>query len=154
MTITFEVARDGPVQNGAVVYRSHDFSFDVEPAPIRGFTSFLVNDLSLEVDEGGDLLSVWGLCPHPGWRRGPVHLPEAVRGAVKIRTDAPLSRGISVSLSGGNRWPIVYDESSGWLAIGTPKDAEVFIEFVSGAILGLNGKNELRSLWLKAVRGL
>jgi hypothetical protein len=152
--VKFESVPTGQIPNRAIVYRAHEFSFDVEPTPIRGFTSFLVNELSLEVDEKGDLLSIWGLCPHPGWQRDAVHPPEAPRGAVKISADSELSRGISLSLNKGNRWPAVYDDASGWLAVGYPNEARVFVEFVSGAILGLSDKGEFRSLWLKAAGGL
>lgn len=154
MTVKFEVAEDGRLQNGSVIYRDHDFSFDVEPAPIRGFSSFLVNDLSLEVDEEGNLLSVWGLCPHPRWQQGIVQPPKATTGAIRIRANSPLSRGISTSLTGESRWPIVYDSESGWLAIGDPQDAEVFVSFVDGAVLGINGGNDLKSLWLRVRKGL
>ena len=82
MNIEFDVVEDGQIQNGAVVYRNHEFSFDVEPAPIRGFTSFLVNDLSLEVDDEGVLLSVWGLCPS-GMGKGDCSAPQG---------DLPLSK--------------------------------------------------------------
>jgi hypothetical protein len=154
VTVRFEIVGNSHLQNGAVVYRDHEFSFDVEPEPIRGFTSILVNDLSLEIDEEVNLLSVWGLCPHPAWPRGAVLPSMAIRGAVKIRAGSPFSRGISVSLNQGDRWPIVYDKESGWVAVGALKNGEILVEFVSGAILGINGSGELRSLWLKAGMGL
>jgi hypothetical protein len=154
VNVEFETISGSEIKNGHIVYRAREFSFDFEPAPLRSFTSFLVNDLNLEVDTAGTLLSVWGLCPHPGWQRGEVRPPPSIRSEVKVRTDRTLSRGVSESLSGRNRWPVIYDHTSGWIVIGNPNDANVFIEFVTGAILGIDSTHQLRVLWLKACKGL
>jgi hypothetical protein len=53
--------------NSSLVYRPEEFSFDITPAPLSGFTSVLLDDLNLEVDETGKVVSVWGLCPHTRW---------------------------------------------------------------------------------------
>ena len=154
MSICFDVNVRKQPPDRSVIYRVSEFSFDVEPHPANGFTSFLVNDLSLEVDDQGNVLSVWGLSAYPGWQRGIVQPPEAPCGLVKIRTDLPLSSGISVAVAKENRWPALYDDASGWLVVGSHEKAEEFTEFLAGAILGLNSEKEFEALWLKAVPGL
>lgn len=154
MSIRFDVIENGHFPNGAVVYRDNEFSFDVEPVPTRGLTSFLLNDLSLEVDKDGNLISIWGLCPYPAWRRGEIQLPNPIRAAVKIRTDLPILGGISISLNHGDRWPILYDKESGWILIRKSRKGDVFVEFLAGAILGISTDGELNSLWLKAKENL
>jgi hypothetical protein len=46
--------------NRVLVYRPEEFSFDMEPPPTGAFTSVLVDDLNLEIDADGKVLSVWG----------------------------------------------------------------------------------------------
>jgi hypothetical protein len=154
MTFQFEIAPERAPRHGTVVYRVEEYSFDVDKVTSDTYSSILVNDLNLEVDERGNLLSVWGLCPHPGWQRGRVCPPSAPHGAVRVRSGAPLYRGISVSLTRSERWPAVYDTASGWLAVGTPSAALVLVEFVTGAILGLDDEGSLRCVWLRAGEGL
>jgi hypothetical protein len=50
-------------QNFSLVYRPEDYSFDVEPHDGTGFTSIMINDLQLEIDDEGKIIYVWGLCP-------------------------------------------------------------------------------------------
>ncbi len=50
-------------QNFSLVYRDEDYSFDREPHDGTGFTSIMINDLQLEIDEEGKIIYVWGLCP-------------------------------------------------------------------------------------------
>jgi len=149
MIASFEVIGGGPVRTGKIVYREHAFALDVEPSPTGGFASLQINDLSLVVDENGNLLSVGGLCPRPGWQKGSVKVPDAVGGAVRVQVDPPLFLGEAVSLSAPDRLPTVYDQQSGWLVIGSPKSAKIFVTFMIGAILGLSATMEFKALWLK-----
>ena len=57
----FEVEPNASVLPAALVYRSQDYSFDVEPKPEGGGASLLVNDLQLEVDDEGKLLYAWAV---------------------------------------------------------------------------------------------
>jgi hypothetical protein len=149
MIASFEVIGGGPVRTGKIVYREHAFSFDVEPAPTGGFASLQINELSLVVDENDNLLSVGGLCPRPGWQKGSVKVPDAVRGAVRVEVSPPFFPGEAVSLSAPDRLLTVYDPQSGWLVIGSPKSAKIFVTFMTGAILGLSATMGFKALWLR-----
>jgi hypothetical protein len=62
----------GPVTHerttGFLVYWQDEYSFDVEPGAGVGFTSLLLNDLNLEMDEEARIVSVWGYCPCGHWK--------------------------------------------------------------------------------------
>ena len=75
--------------NSVLVYRPEEYSFDMEPAPSRSFTSVLVDDLNLEIDEAGKVISVWGMCPHTRWVETTLARPEAERGDIVFVLDAP-----------------------------------------------------------------
>lgn len=66
----FKVARfaDG-IPNTSLVYRPEEYSFDVSPVPEGGICSVLFDDLNLELNSAGKVISVWGLCPHTRWKR-------------------------------------------------------------------------------------
>ena len=49
-------------QNFSLVYRSEDYSFDVEPLDGSGDTSIMINDLQLEIDHEGKIM--YGDCAH------------------------------------------------------------------------------------------
>lgn len=134
--------------DSVLVYRSGEYSFDVARAP-AGFTSILVNDLSLEVDRNGKLVSVWGLCPHPGWKHTKLAPPiEDIRD-VFVFTHEPLERGISQRLNTDERWPIFADREEGWVCIKSNQTGTTFAAVMKGVILELDSAGKLCALWLK-----
>ena len=61
MMVRFQVAHDvRQIPRRELVYRRNEYSFDMEPPPNRNFTSVLVDDLNIELDDTGRVVSVWG----------------------------------------------------------------------------------------------
>ena len=131
-----------------LVYRPKEYSFDVEPAQSGGFTSILVDDLNLEIDDLGRVISVWGLCPHTRWLEASLTPPEANFGDVFFVPDGQLSRGVSIRLNHNRYLPVHVDPGSGWVRIqgeGTPALA---VKLLPGVIFEITGQGQFCSLWL------
>jgi hypothetical protein len=134
-----------------VVYRPNDLSFDVEP-PQAGFTSVVVNELSLEVDESGRVTSVWGYCPYPAWARSKVTPPHADFLEVFAVSSEQFLRGVSQSVNLDERWPVFVDQQSGWVSLDSGRPATQLAEVLPGAVLGLDDNQQLAALYLKPDR--
>lgn len=131
------------------MYRPEEYSFDVEPPPGRSFTSVLLDDLNVEIDETGRVISVWGMCPHTKWSPTRLTPPEAAFGDIFFVPDAPLSRGVSVQLNRDKYLPVQVDRASGWLRIqgrGAPASA---VKLQPGIIFEITEEGQLCALWLQ-----
>lgn len=131
---------------GRLIYRRSERSFDLEPRLKGGFAALLINDVQIEIDEGGRLLYVWGLCPYESWTPGTLDAPEAKPGRLQ-HADGVVTPGTSKRLNGDKRWPVSYDVSSGWLCIGDISVRGETIAFAPDAIAALKDGG-LAGLWL------
>lgn len=136
---------DGKPVHGRLVYRRNDRSFDVEPCPEGGVTSLQVNDTQIELDEDGNLIYVWGFCPHELWDPAQLQPPRSLPGRLSY-SDKDIIPGVSIRLN-EQRWPVLFDESTGWLCIGNPAARGEVVEFSPGATAVLDD-GSLRALWL------
>jgi hypothetical protein len=139
----------GRIPNNVLVYRPEEYSFDLEPAPCRGFTSILIDDLSLEIDDAGRVISVWGLCPHTRWTQATLAPPQADFGEIFFVPDAPLLPGVSIRLNLDRQLPVAFDRISGWLRIhgkGVPRKA---IRPLPNVILEVDDQGQFCSIWLR-----
>jgi hypothetical protein len=143
------VSRTDVVPNNILVYRTDEFSFDTEPAPVAGLTSILVNDLNLEVDGAGRVISVWGVCPHTRWERASLAPPVADLGEAFVISEAPLSRGVSMRINPQNRWNTFADPTSGWVCIRGDNLCESAIKILPGIVLETSRGGDLCAVWLK-----
>jgi hypothetical protein len=134
--------------NSALVYRPDEYSFAVVPAP-SGFTSVLVDDLNLELNEGGKVISVWGMCPHTRWLPATLTPPDAPCGDIFFIPDEPLSRGISLQLNRDRYLPVLIDRKSGWILIQAPGKPVSSVKFLSGVIFEITEQGQLCAIWLK-----
>jgi hypothetical protein len=136
------------IANSSLIYRANEYSFDVVPVP-NGFTSVLVNDLNLEVDEHGRVVSVWGVCPYPAWNDTALSPPGAEFGDAIFVPDTPLQRGVSLRLNEERTWPVLADKSSGWVHIdGGCRNAKA-IRILTGVILEIDKSGNLCGIWLR-----
>lgn len=142
---------EGPA-SGVLVYRPGEYSFAIEPLPLNGSTSILVNDLSLEVDETNRIISVWGLCPHPGWERTALSPPPAEFCDIFVVADAPLEAGISRRINPDCCWPMLADCESGWVCVSSRCGGSSYAKIFSGVILELDEVDQLCAIWLKPQR--
>jgi hypothetical protein len=143
------------VTNSSLVYRPEEFSFDVTPAPVSGFTSVLLDDLNLEVDETGKVVSVWGLCPHTRWSDAALAPPQAAYGELFVLTDMPLQRAVSLRLTPERQYlPTFVDRSRGWVKIqGAPKP-KLAVMIIPGVIFEIGYQGEFCALWLHPQSGI
>jgi hypothetical protein len=145
----FRITRSDSRQTSlTLVYRPQEFSFDVEPSPGRGWTSILVDDLNLELDEAGKVISVWGLCPHTRWQQARLTPPDADFGDVVAVSDVPLSRGASVRLNHDTYLPVHVDPESGWIRIRGDCIPASSVKLLAGVILEFTEAGDFCALWL------
>lgn len=137
---------------GQLIYRDHEYSFDVEPHPPRGVSSLLINDLQIEIDEDGRLIYVWGFCPRSLWVATTLTPPDVVNKCLKY-IDGKIVPGISRRINSGGQWVAFHDSLSGWLCFGDKSTHEKGIAFAPGAVAILKG-GEIVALWLHPKNGV
>ena len=136
------------IANCALIYRAEEFSFDVVPS-LSSFTSVLVNDLNLDINESGLALSVWGLCPYTSWKITNLVAPKVDFGDVVLATKKPLHAGISLRMHQGLYWPVLVDPSSGWVVLASGNEAFSRAKILSGVILETDRHHRLCNVWLR-----
>jgi len=145
----------GGATNASLVYRPNEFSFDVVPAPVSGFTTILLDDLNIEVDKSGKVISVWGMCPHTRWKDATLTPPSAVDAEVIVLTPAPLKQSVSVRLTPEREYlPTFVDRNQGWVKIegkGRPRAAAMVMP---GVIVEVGDDGEFCALWLHPQSGI
>jgi len=140
--------------SGALIYRPEEYSFAIVPTPKGGFTSALLDNLNLELNERGKVISVWGMCPHTRWISATLTPPDAAFGDIFFLSDTPLSRGISIGLNSDGYLPVLVDPESGWLSIRTPSKPASTVRSLPGIIFETDEHGQLCGVWLKPERGL
>ncbi len=152
----FEIVRTNQIEmRRALVYRPKEFSFDVTPSPGSSVTSVLLNDLNLEVDEDGKVVSVWGMCPHTRWRDLTLVPPIAGYGELFVVTDTPFQAGISQRLTPKGKYlPVFVDREGGWVKIQGAASPESVVMILPGVIFELGHEGGFCSLWLRPQSGI
>jgi hypothetical protein len=134
--------------NSVLIYRPDEYSFAVVPTPSNGFTSVLLDDLNLELNEIGKVISVWGMCPHTRWTRATLTAPDPPFGDTFFVPDVPISRGISLRLNRDGYLPVRVDPKSGWILIQTPGKPVSSVKLLSGVIFEFSEQSLLCAVWL------
>jgi hypothetical protein len=150
VAVKFEIA--GGVEHvpeRALVYRSQEYSFDMEPPLKGGFTSVLIDDLNLEVDNSGKVLSIWGMCPQTRWQAATLTPPVAKAGALFVVSEHPLSRGVSVRINSAKYLPSYVDWKTGWVKIEGKANPSSAVQAFSGVIVEIDRDGQFSSLWLR-----
>lgn len=146
----FRVAQhNNLVPNCALIYRPEDYAFDVIPTPEGGFASALFNDLNVEMNAEGRVISIWGLCPHTRWKEAVLTPPAARFGEVIFVPDGPLNRGVSVQLGGNENRSVFVDRTSGWVNVTGTGDPESSVKILPGVIFDIDDRGNLCSIWLR-----
>jgi hypothetical protein len=146
--VKFLIQESQTNQNFTLIYRKEDYSFDTEPHDGTGFTSIMINDLQLEMDDQGRIIYVWGLCPLIKYAETNEIPKNYKSGSLVAFLNKPPVPGISYRLNEDRRWPIYLNKKKGWVCLGTPciKDRQL-IEFAPNCIAAIDGQ-ELIAVWL------
>src|SRR5690349_3175705 len=152
----FRIAQQSTITSKAnLIYRPKEFSFDVLPTPPSGFTSILVDDLNLEVDETGKVVSVWGLCSHTRWKEAALVPPQAAYGDLIVVTDKPFQRGVSLRLTPAKEYrPVFVDRRSGWVKVQGAPNPNAPVMIIPGVIFEIGHQGEFCALWLHPQSGI
>lgn len=135
-------------QNLKLIYQEDEYSFDTERLEVAGFTSILINDLQLEIDDKGEIGYVWGYCPLIEYEKTTIAPKEYKAKSLIVVLDKPLIPGVSHRLNDEKRWPIYINLKEGWVCIGDPKiENKELIEFAPNCIAAMSGE-ELLAVWL------
>jgi len=133
-----------------VVYSPEEYSFDTILRKTQGEGLVLmINDVNLNVANSGEIVSLWGVCPHPSWVVKVLTLPKFANGIVKYAVANGLIPGISKRINTDQRWITYVDPSSGWVCIDSKENATIAIQIAENVILELNGNCNIAKLWLK-----
>ena len=133
-------------QNTSLLYG--DYWFYMEPYDKYGFTSILVNDIELNVNDEGRITDVCGYCPLIEYKETN-EFPEDYKNysLIVILDNLPVP-GASVRLTDVKGWPMYINKKKGWVCIGNPDtENKQLIEFVPHCVATMEGQ-ELIAVWL------
>ena len=137
--------------NFTIIYRHEEYSFDVEES-IEGhdFTSIMVNDLQLEINDEGKIIYVWRLCPLIEFAKTDEFPREYKSCNLVAILDKPPIPGISYRINETERWPIYINKKKGWVCIESPNTKnKQLIEFAPNCVATMEGQ-EIVAVWLHA----
>lgn len=136
------------IEKRLLVYREEEYSFDIEPHDGTGYTSILINDLQLEINDIGKLLYVWGLCPLNNFQNTDEFPKKYQTKNIFANLENAIIPGVSYKLNELERWPIYINKKNGWVCIGNPTiENQKLIEFAPNCILAINELDAV-ALWL------
>lgn len=150
MTMRFQVARGvQQVPQRELLYRRKEYSFDMEPPPTQNFTSVLIDDLNIEIDDSGRVVSVWGVCPYTRWKEATLIPPSADVGTLYVNSGSPIARGVSAQVNRDKYLPTFVDRKSGWIKIEAKKAPASAVKVFPGVIFEIDEHGDFCALWLK-----
>lgn len=153
MTMRFEIKPlAGLLPSAELIYRDEEYSFDMNPSLQRRFTSVSVDDLNLEIDESGEVVGVWGMCPYTRWKDTKLDPPDAQPDKLFFISDRPLQRGVSIQLNSDKYWLTCVDFNSRWVHIKGRTNPVAAVKVFHDVIVELDGAGQLCSLWLRLNR--
>lgn len=135
-----------------LLYRSEEYAFDTEPEVAAGIGSALFDDLNLELNSLGQVIAVWGLCPHTRWEERALIPPHFVPGTVLYEPASNLVKGVSFRLTSGGHLPVYADKVSGWICVENGGATDKSIEVMPGVVFEISSAGRLNRIWLKPKR--
>lgn len=150
MTVFRQLPPQSIGSNRRLIYRLEEHSFDVEPSPSDGYTSFQINTVNVEVNRRGKIVSVWGYCPQVKWIKSKLMTPTAGQGDLYCHDSQLLKHGVSIKLSEDN-WPVMVDRQTGWVCMSKERTANEYVEILPSIIIGLDSAKHIVELWLNPI---
>jgi hypothetical protein len=135
--------------DGELAYIPEHYSIKYETQNDEGISSLLLNDLQLEIDTEGQVLWVYGLCPHTTWHNTLLEPPLFEPGSLFVETGDTIVPGISIRINKSKRWEVYADKNKGWLRIGESENNKttIAVEFAKNCIAVIY-ENSLDAIWL------
>lgn len=130
-----------------LVYRSEEYSFDVEPSQKPGTYSLMIKDLFLELDESCSLMYTWGLCPLDNVNETQIYPKNILDCSLRISECKNLIPGVPFRVNESKKWSVYFNPTKGWVCVGNPVDTVSFFRFAPDSILALD-KKQIVALWL------
>ena len=132
----------------SVIYQEEEYSFDVVPAQESGYVSIMINNINLEINDRGEVLYLWGLCPLLNCKETYRQPQNFHRHKLKVSLGKELIPGISYRLNSSNEWPICVNKKSNWICIGDSYlEGKEMIEFAPNCVASLEEGN-LKAIWV------
>lgn len=144
------ILEDGIVNKSIqITYDEESYSFEVIGDKPDSVSSYLLNDINLEVSQSGTILYIWGLCPNTLWKQMDIDPGKLISGKVIIKdTDTKITPGISKRINPNKRWEVFANPETGWLCIGDPFSEGTKVEFGLNLAAVIKGE-DLKALWVK-----
>jgi len=152
VVVIFQYTDRVSINNGKVIYRKDESSFDFEPTLSADFT-LMVGYLNITFNSESKLArQVWGLNPLNTWSEELLILPSFKQGGLLLVDEVEIESGECERIVEVNEWKTFYDKNSGWVCIGNPLHEmnDFAVEFATNTI-ALLSNSKLKSLWLKPV---
>lgn len=146
----FRIAGDRPTADEfTLVFRDGEHSIGPEPQP-SGYTSLLVNEVNLEIDDESRILFPWGYCPLFGAVRTSKCPEKSTRSILYACLDKEFPPGVSLRINPDERWPTAINTDVGWICLGSIECSESakWVEFAPASVAVLED-GRLTALWLR-----
>jgi hypothetical protein len=111
--------------------------------------SLMINDVYIELDEGGFIMGVRGYCPRTEWIPRMLIPPVAHPGVLRYVDFNRLTPGVSHSMTSNCRWPVLFDQDLKWLCFSNDQPAIQSIGVSEDVIISLDGRSRLVQLWVR-----
>lgn len=145
----FKTKKISNKEKKTLLYIEEDYSFDMGINCETIGVSVLINEISLDINEKNEIISVWGFCPLINCLHTKC-FPEFIQK--KLLLVDSFNRpppGVSIRYNDNTRWKVYHNIEKGWICVGDPNSIDcVSIEFLPNCVVSLKD-TELKSLWLK-----
>lgn len=134
---------------GKLTYIKSEHSFSMEGTD-SGDASVLVNDVNMELNGNGRVVSLWGYSPMANWKTCAVKPPPSSINDHALVFIDKLIPGTSKRINSDKTWPVYYDSASGWVCFSglTVGEVDTVIQFLPNCYAAFVD-NSLIAIWLK-----
>ena len=134
-------------------YIASDYSIESTVVDRTSDATLLVGDLQIALNSHGQLMDVYGLCPHPSWHETRLMAPLFECYRLQVVEDLYFGGGACYEANTNFKANISVDYGEGLICIGNPDLRGDFVCFSSGVVAVLH-ENLIASLWFLKVEDL
>lgn len=150
----FRAESSQPTNKGRLVYSKSDDALIFHSSDGKyGYSSLLINDLELAVDDDNSVMFADGYFPKSNWKFANLTIPESFEGKLYIdckNYSALENQHVSKRLTEPSGWIVTKDNNSDWICLGNPNSKDrLVIEFCTMHKAVLDHDGNLIAIWLK-----